>query len=146
MKELVRINNAEDILKLLLEFDDVFPHLKEKVDSYEEYALKLSKNACVYKAVLNGENVGILVFYANDKQTKTAYVSLIGIKTEFQGMKLGSWLINECEKIAKRNGMKYIKLEVDVDNHSAIEFYFYMNFVYMCEATDTSNYMIRYID
>lgn len=141
MKQLIKLNNQDDILNLLYDFDDVFPHLKEKVSDYKSFAQKLKENAFVYKAVLNDDVFGILVFYANDTQSKKAYISLIGIKKEYRSMGLGKYLMDNCVEISKLNGMKSLMLEVDNDNQNAIEFYINQGYFVVQKASDSSFYM-----
>ena len=141
MKQLVKLNNQDDILNLLYDFDDVFPHLKEKVKDYEAFALKLKENAFVYKAAINDNVFGILVFYANDNDTKRAYISLIGVKKEYRATGLGRYLIDSCIEFSKANGMKSILLEVDNDNKNAISFYHRLGFEKTGEASKTSIHM-----
>ena len=146
MKQLIKLNNQEDILTLLNDFDDVFPHLKEKVSDYKVFSLKLKENAFVYKATMNDNVFGMIVFYANNNDTKIAYISLIGIKKEYRTMGLGRYLIDSCIEISKLNGMKSLMLEVDNDNKNAIGFYRRLGFETYKNATDNSFYMLKEMD
>lgn len=133
MRELVKFADKSSILKALGEFLPIFPHLCEKVE-INEYAQKLSNYANFYIAKENGENIGILVFYANDTNRKCAYISLIGVKDTYQGKGLGKWLLEFCENEAKQNGMKIIALEVDNDNLNGMKFYKRNGFVVVSET------------
>lgn len=133
-----KIFNVEQIYKLLKQFDCIFPHLKEKIISYQAYADKLSKyaNTCV---ALRGEEIcGLLVYYANDKTTKTAYIALIGVLPKFQGKGLGKLLLDYCIQESKIQEMQTLKLEVDLDNLQAISFYKKNNF-FKCERIDETS-------
>lgn len=145
MMELVKVDSVLEILNMLIEFEEIFPHLKEKISGYEEYANKLSEFAYVYKAVKRDKTFGIIVFYANDFSNKIAYISLIGVKKEFQRMKLGTWLLEECIKMGKKYGMERMKLEVDTDNIKAIRFYEKNLFCKTEAASLSSMYMERKI-
>lgn len=123
MKEFIKITDKDDVLKYLYDFSDVFPHLCEKIESMEEYAEKLSKFSNFYIASYDEEKLGLSVFYSNDKESKNAYISLIGLKEAARNKGIGSWLLKECEKVSIKDGMKTISLEVDCDNPSAIAFY-----------------------
>lgn len=123
MKEFIKITDKDDVLKYLYDFSDVFPHLCEKIESMEEYAEKLSKFSNFYIASYDEEKLGLAVFYSNDKESKNAYISLIGLKKAARNKGIGSWLLKECEKVSIKDGMKTISLEVDCDNPSAIAFY-----------------------
>lgn len=123
MKEFRKVTSESEVLSNLKYFDDIFPHLHEKIDSYEAYAEKLFRLADVYVGEENGDVFGIAVFYANDIQTRRAYISLIGVKDHAQGKGLGYWLLTQCQQVCYDRGMKHISLEVDCDNHNAISFY-----------------------
>jgi ribosomal protein S18 acetylase RimI-like enzyme len=123
MKEFIKITDKNDILRYLYDFSDVFPHLCEKIESMEEYAAKLSKFSNFYIASYDGAELGLAVFYSNDKQSKNAYISLIGLKSVARNKGLGSWLLNRCEEASIKDGMEKMSLEVDCDNPSAIAFY-----------------------
>lgn len=145
MKQLIKIDNQNDILNLLYDFDEVFPHLKNKVSDYNAYAQKLKENAFVYKAVTAGETFGILVFYANDTRTKTAYISLIGVKKGYRSKGFGKYLLDNCIQIAKSNGMTSVMLEVDNDNENAVGFYKKNDFNFSGLLKPNSCYMKRLI-
>ena len=117
------VQKSEDVLSLLEHFDSVFPHLKEKISSYAEYAEKLSRFAHVCVIKLEGELCGLLVYYANDKETRTAYIALIGVMEKFQGRRIGQRLLEHCVERSLAYGMHRLNLEVDLDNEQAIRFY-----------------------
>ena len=121
--EYIRICDKNHILNLLKDFSSVFPHLKEKITSLDEYAQKLSEYSYVYVAKEDGLIVGILVFYANDKDNKTAYISLMGVQKGYERMGIGKKLLEFCEKKSSECEMYVVKLEVDEDNINAIKFY-----------------------
>ncbi len=123
MKEFIKITDKNDILRYLYDFSDVFPHLCEKIESMEEFAAKLSKFSNFYIASYDKQELGLAVFYSNDKQSKNAYISLIGLKSSARNKGIGSWLLKECESVSIKEGMKTISLEVDCDNPFAIAFY-----------------------
>ncbi len=123
MSEFLKVIKKEKILSALYDFSDIFPHLCEKIDSMEDYAEKLSRHANFYLGVEDERAFGIAVFYSNDLETKTAYISLIGIKKSAQNKGLGGWLLSQCEEKARQDGMVKMMLEVDCDNDSAIFFY-----------------------
>ena len=139
--EYIRAAGKDSVYNLLLEFSEVFPHLEEKITNMDEYAEKLSEFACVYTAKKDDDNVGVLVFYANDMKTKNAYISLIGVKKDYEGMGFGKELLTFCEQISQKNGMCILKLEVDEDNTRAIRFYEKNGFVFVSETDHDSFYM-----
>lgn len=143
--ECKKLNSVEEIKNVLIEFQEVFPHLMEKISSIDEYASKLCTNAEVYIGKKEKDTFGVLIFYANDVKTKTAYISLIGTKAEYRRQRLGEWLLNQCISISKKRGMKYLKLEVDSDNTNAKQFYERNGFAYLEDTGRNSAYMEKFI-
>ena len=141
MSEFVRISDKNRILQELYNFSDIFPHLFEKIESIDAYAEKLSKYANFYLGVENEEPFGLSVFYSNDKISKTAYISLIGIKETKRNKGLGGWLLSKSEDKAKEDGMTQISLEVDCDNNSAISFYERKGYTVSTKSQRNSLYM-----
>lgn len=135
------VKGWEKIKEVLLMFEHVFPHLREKIPSFDEYAKKLEKFACVCICQINTETCGILVFYANDVKEKTSYISLIGVLETWQGKHVGKQLLDYCIDRSVTCGMKYLKLEVDLDNTVARKFYTRNGFHECNYASDTSIYM-----
>lgn len=142
---LVRIKDKVEIETLLEMHKDIFPHLHEKIEDIASYAEKLSKYAYVYEGKELEQPFGVVVFYANDKEKKTGYVSLIGVKREYQNRKLGKWLLEKCIEISKEQGMLFLQLEVDLDNHVAKNFYEKNGFVKIAVSERGSVYMERMI-
>lgn len=139
--QFIKINEKCAIYNLLTEFQDVFPHLMDKISNLEDYAEKLSELAYVYSAEKNGESVGILIFYANDEKSRTAYISLIGVKKGYECKGIGKELLDHCEEVSLQNDMLRLKLEVDKDNITAIKFYKKNGFVTLNETERNSFYM-----
>lgn len=140
-----RVSEKSAILELLFKFDIVFPHLKEKIENYGEYAEKLQKNALVFTATENNSVCGMMVFYANDIVSKTSYLSLIGLLPHAQGRNIGAHLMRFWEDYSANVGMQKLKLEVDADNIHAINFYKKHNFSCANKKSDTSFYMEKNI-
>lgn len=139
--KVLRIKEAHQIFELLERFDCIFPHLEEKVDDYKNFSEKLEKHAIVCVAYKNELVCGLLVFYANDMVTKTAYISLIGILPQWQGQQIGQQLLDYCSKVSMDYGMKKIRLEVDLDNYRAIRFYEKYGFCVRMPKMMSSMYM-----
>jgi carbamoyl-phosphate synthase large subunit len=100
-------------------------------NNFEEYAQKLSKLAYVYGIInkesnefRNGSEVfGLIAFYANDNDTKDAYISIIVIDNKYQRIGFGNKLIQLAKDIAKSNNMETISVDVHKDNINARFFY-----------------------
>ena len=145
MREFVKIREKAEILNVLQGFSDVFPHLCEKIDSLDAYAEKLSQFAEFCIGTEDGVPFGLAVFYANDMQSKTAYISLIGVKSSHRSQGLGYWLLTNCENAARARSMTQLRLEVDLDNPTAIAFYERNGFSLCGHTQRGSMYMSKYI-
>lgn len=137
-KKLVTVDN---IYQALLDFQECFPHLKEKIRDFQEYAEKLYKSANTYVMLYEKKGVGISIFYANDQVSYCGYISLIGIKKQFQKCHFGGKLLKFSESIMEQQGMKKARLEVDCDNSNAQDFYCHMGFCRKEQASDHSWFM-----
>lgn len=135
------LNNSEDICSALKEFHECFPGLLDRVESIERYAEKLSESACVTVMKQDGANIGFCCYYANDKETFTGYISLIGIKNAYQGTGKGRMLLEFVSNKCREEGMRRLKLEVDSDNEKAITFYKRNGFQMIGKAREESYYM-----
>lgn len=145
MNKFIKINTVEEILELLNDFSSVFPGLKGKISSINEYAEKLAEKAEVYCGCKNENIFGLAVFYANDRRSRIGYVSLIGVKKEFEHMGLGSFLLDKCIDICKQNSMDSIMLEVDDYNIHAKKFYAVHGFKECGRTERNSSYMKKNI-
>ena len=119
---MIRVIGKSDVLNLLYEFDDVFPHNREKVSDYDNWASKISNNGFAV-ATDNNDHAGMAVFYANDLDSRKGYIRFIGLKPDFRGKGLGKSFLNDIIEEMKKNGMNSVLLEVDDDNQSAKDFY-----------------------
>ena len=69
-----------------------------------------------------GKIIGLSAIYANDSINHIGYISLIGIKKEYQNRGLGKELLQETLSFMKEKGMKECRLEVDKENLNALSF------------------------
>lgn len=140
-----QLTNEKDIFDLLNEFDNVFsPPITDRVKNLNNYSKKLYKNAIVYVAENNTEqNLGLVALYANDYNSKIAYIPYIGIKREARNLKIGSSLLQICNHYSLKQGMRYLKLEVQKTNRNAQGFYISNGFTRDGEASEKSWYMIK---
>ena len=60
--------------------------------------------------------------YANNLETRVAYISMIGVLGCMQGRHIGSQLMRKCIQVAQNNGMQFIRLEVLNANKKALIF------------------------
>ena len=139
-------NNLNEIKTILNNFRDELPILKTS----EEYRQNMSEKFIKYGNVLFVEEqesiLGFVAFYANDLETKTAYISFIAVKNAFQKKGVGTLLLNSCEIQAQKKGMNKIRLEVKKNNTNAQCFYKNHRFDFECDASDDSFYMFKALE
>jgi len=141
---IVRIDSKEEIVGILNEYDLVFrPSVSSRIKDFNEYADKLLNNALVYAAQINGKNIGFIAFYANDKESKTAFITLLGVLPSVQNQGIGTALLKLCFDVSQEKEMSYVKLEVRKHNDRAINFYKKYGFQFCGEASADSMYMVR---
>ncbi len=87
----------------------VYPALLNKLQTY----------ACVYAAVEKDKILGYCALYANDLQTRTAYLTLLAVRPDRQGSGVGKTLLRQAEEAARAQGMTALRLEVSKDNAAA---------------------------
>ena len=143
--KLCRVIGDEQISALLEDFKYIFPHLEDRKNNLSDYAKKLNKYGKVYCAKSNNTVFGMVALYDNNKETKEAFIALIGIKDEYRHKGLGTELMISILEVLKSEGMKSLKLEVDNCNLHAIDYYKRNGFILLCAAGDDSSYMTRKI-
>ncbi|GEN50382.1 GNAT family N-acetyltransferase [Alkalibacterium pelagium] len=111
----------------------------------EDYATKLIDKGISMVFVENGEDAGLVSFYANDSITHIAYIALIGVLAVYQGTGIAHQLMDICISLCIETGMKQVKLEVSKGNSRAIRFYENYDFNFMQDAADSSVVMIKKI-
>ena len=139
--KLKELNNNYDIYNLLMDFEDCFPHLKEKVDNLQSFSNKLNQYANVIVLQKDGKNIAMSAFYSNDVIDFTGYITLIGVKSDYRGLNIGNRIMNETILIMKKCGMKKVCLEVDNDNVQALGFYKHIGFKEIGFKSENSLYL-----
>lgn len=120
---------VSDIVLLMTVAGDELPDpLSERVD-VTEYTIKLMKKGSLYLVLGdNGAPVGVMGFYANDQETKTAYLSIASLLPKVRRMGIGSKLMKIFISECKNAGMKKVCLEVNRENSDAVAYYEKMGF------------------
>lgn len=144
----VRINIEKDLdtkKHIIEECDRAFIKGITLRNNYNEILNKIDKYAIFISATVSNQFVGYAAMYANDMESETAYITMIGVIPDMQGLKIGKKLLDKCIEVAKVHGMKRIRLEVLKDNIKALMFYKNNQFVFEKKCTNRSNYLIREI-
>ena len=90
------------------------------------YVKSLTEKITAYGRLLvavQEQPVGFLAFYANDPQTKTAFITLICVDSSTRGCGIGTMLLRACENASQESGMLRLRLEVKKTNTAARTFY-----------------------
>ena len=121
--------------------DPYFPvQLHERPDP-EALLLKMLRFADFIVAADGDEPVGLAVIYANDLESRMAYVTMFGVKDEYGRRGIGRKLMAACEELALSRGMDRIRLEVLDSNERAVRFYEKNGFVRTGACSEDSSYM-----
>ena len=113
--------NEADALKLLKESSNSFyPPLSTEVNLIS-YSKKLSKYAKFIFGIEEGEAVGYIAFYLNDKE-KQIYIPLICVSPKYQHMGIGTKMLSYLESLYKGQ-YETVGLEVVKENMNAYNFY-----------------------
>ncbi len=122
-------NDFDQIVELLQHIDKKFPIPLSEKTNLDELTSKFLKNGHVYLALEGNIPVGIVGFYANDIQTTTGYISVVGVVEAHQRMGIAKELVNQALLICKNRGMTFCVLHTHKKNNGAISLYKKLGFV-----------------
>lgn len=138
--ETIRINKIDlgelERIHLLCD-EDFIPKLSLRVN-IKEYCKKIF-NLSEIITIESGNNIaGLTSIYTNDMVGHQAYISSMCILKEFRGMGFSRTLMNESIKLAIKKKMRFIRLEVGINNVAAIKLY--ESFDFVIDGISTVNY------
>lgn len=108
---------------LIKEFGEFLPDpLSERLD-VDAYAEKVIKHGTVLLAMAEQVSLALAVMYANDQDTKRAYMSLLAVRPEARGRGIARELVNACVEHARERGMMCIQLRTLESNAKAMRLY-----------------------
>lgn len=111
------------LLQYLKRIDLLLPHpLSDRV-VLAEFLEKILRNGRVLTVEDKGEIASAIIFYANDRIEKNAYITLLATVPEHQGKGYAEMLMREMEKQAGACGMQRVQLDTDPVNTGAVSFY-----------------------
>ncbi len=106
------------------------------------YTKKLLANGFIYVVLSDdGTPAGIMGFYANDQDTKAAYLSILSLLPEARRRGFGGKLMKRLISDAENAGMHTVRLKVDQGNRNAVAFYERAGFV-VEDVVEDKNIMI----
>lgn len=136
-----KIYSGGVIRSVVEECDSAFMIGITRRDNYEQILQKMINHAEIIVVKYMGKVAGYASMYANDYSSHAGYISMFGIKREYQGKRLGTLLMDKCCSVAKECGMDTILLEVLKDNYGAYEFYSRYGFTITDRKTEYSLFM-----
>lgn len=125
-------------------FFKVYSDNSHGIQNIDNYIEKVSKLARIIAAYDNEQVIGFIAFYANNYDEKIAYLTQGLVIKDYQKCNIGKKLFKACEVVCKKEGFKYLKLEVNKDNINAIGFHSHYGFVKK-EEKENSFYMVKEI-
>lgn len=140
-----RLNTEEDI-RAIIEFCAPFFH--NQFFNNKEIIKKLSRKfynqGNVIIATYKDTPLGFCAYYANDYDSRCAFISMIIVISSAQGLGVGKELLENMVIDCRNKGMLYIRLEVANDNIHAIRFYERNKFIYERKLSDaTCQYVLN---
>ena len=120
---ITEILQAEEIQAALRFFKEDLPSLQSGMVSIPEFSNKIL--SCGHLCVLREDDIvkGFAVYYDNDTQSFTAYLSMIAVKPGYRHEHIGTRILGFVESEAVKSGMKFLKLEVGKKNLTGQKFY-----------------------
>ncbi len=140
--EMYKIQSFQKMVEVISECDYAFLKPIMERNDVETLLNKIWNRGIVVAAKENDETIGYIAFYSNDTTTAEAYITLLAIKPEFQKMGYGKGLFKKCVDMSSGYGMKKIRLEVNKNNLSAINFYYHIGFTYEKDCSPDSMYFV----
>lgn len=111
------------LLTLMAELDTSYIPPISSIRDIGTYCDKLIRYAEVFVIKHKRDEFGFIAVYANDQEKHCAFISSIGIKQEFGRRGMGGLLINQAVDVARKQGMRRIRLEVNRHNDAALKLY-----------------------
>lgn len=108
-------------------------------DNYLEILQKMQRYAeFIVPRDADDTPLGYVSIYANNMETRIAYISMFCIRKEYQKQHLGFALMQKAEEVARKKGMEKIQLEVLNENTKGQSFYLKYGFHSIDKGNDTS--------
>lgn len=99
------------------------PNISLAGDELQAYFNKLMTYGDLFVALDGVTPNALLGFYANNVDTKVAYLSCIVVSSSLRGQGIGQQLFSKMCMIARERDMAYLQLDVAKENKNAIMFY-----------------------
>ena len=120
---------------VLEQCDSAFTRSVVNGAGYERLFAKIDSRAEFVVARRGRECMGFAAMYANDWDSRTAYITLFAVRQDFQKQRVGTRLMQKCVELAEQRQMREIRLEVLRADTGPITFYRKMGFRYAGDAS-----------
>lgn len=128
---------SADEIASLFESCDFSPPLETYISDIGDYIDKILSNAERIEVWDKSRLLGLLAFYANDTESKVAFITMISVSREASGKGIGSMLMDKCISLCSDKGYRVIDLEVRNGNGRAIHLYQKKGFKVTIKNIDT---------
>ncbi len=142
LKQLEDIDETERVLNA---FSSCLQSLSSGSAYRRKMAEKFVQHGIVIAAADGNQYAGFAAFYANDLESRTAFLSMIAVQPDHRGKHIGNQLLDQCIERSVGLDMKKMRLEVRKANTGAIHFYEKNGFQYVGDSTDSSIFMEKAI-
>lgn len=122
--------SSKDVCEFLSDVNLLFdPPLKDRINkrsdvkSFQYFVEKVLTKGFVLVQFNNVEIEGISLFYANDLKTFKSYITLVAVRSNYQGQGLGERIVKSTIDIIKYTGMKSINVKTWSGNFGAVALY-----------------------
>lgn len=142
--EVASVVESKDLKKIIVflsRIDLLLPsRLSDRVDIVQ-YAEKIIQHGIILAIEKNDKIVSAAMFYANDLDRKTAYLTLLGTLPEYEGHGFARTLMEAVDQKCREIGMDCIALDTDKTNNKALRLY--LSLGYRLDAVDKKVHMIK---
>jgi ribosomal protein S18 acetylase RimI-like enzyme len=132
------------VIHLLATDNSFLPPLSSRINICD-YAGKVSKKSELFEAWAGQELVGLVAAYCNDPSKQIAFITSVSVLPKWQARGIASTLLNKCLVHVRNMGFKYIQLEVNHNNRSAISLYTAHGFTFSKLSGETHTMMIDFL-
>ncbi len=122
-------NTAKPQLVASLLKESGFAALIEPKKNILDYSKKITTYAQRFECWDGADLVGLVAVYCNDPKREVAFITCLGVHTDYQGKGLASKLLDKTIKHCEKENFALIRLEVLRSNKSAIALYKKFEFV-----------------
>lgn len=112
-----------EILTHLQTCDIQFTPLLSSRVKLDEFAQKIHNLTITFEAWHNNILIGLLGCYYTDTVNKRGFITHVSVLAAYSNHGIATKLLDQCITYGKKNGFKYIDLEVNMNNQVAIGLY-----------------------